>query len=142
MLRGAFPDAADLDPDALRRAYLETIGDTIATVGLEAVVAGSPLDRTTVEAVAAGQAETVSLETAGAILAQSADRPDADTITAEARDLLLLGMTEAVLDVERLSSRIDGAIGARAIQAKVEGRQPMTLAEYARLHHAVAAGAE
>ncbi|MFB6077068.1 MAG: DUF5791 family protein, partial [Candidatus Nanohaloarchaea archaeon] len=56
-------------------------------------------------------------------------------IEAEARDILLMGMTAAVVDVDRLASAIDGEMEPKEIQQKVEGRQDMTVAEYARLHH-------
>jgi hypothetical protein len=47
-------------------------------------------------------------------------------------------MTTAVLDVDGLASAIDGAIEPKEIQQKVEGRQPISLREYALLHQELA----
>jgi hypothetical protein len=69
-----------------------------------------------------------------AILATEPDSPDAGTLLAEARDLLLMGMSSAVLDVEAVAAGIDDAMEPKEIQQKVEGRHPMTLDEFARLH--------
>jgi len=45
-----------------------------------------------------------------------------------------MGMTNAVVDVEALARGVDGDIEARELQAKVEGRFPMTLREFADVH--------
>jgi hypothetical protein len=50
-----------------------------------------------------------------------------------------MGMTNAVLDVEALAAEADGALEAREIQSKVEGRFPMTLREFALLHATIQA---
>jgi hypothetical protein len=39
-----------------------------------------------------------------------------------------------VVDVDSLSAGIDGELSGREIQAKVEGRFPITLREFARIH--------
>jgi archaellum component FlaC len=43
-------------------------------------------------------------------------------------------MTTGVLDVEAVESGVEGAIDAREIQQKIEGRLEMTLDELAQLH--------
>jgi len=43
-------------------------------------------------------------------------------------------MTTDVLDVEAVESVIDGALDAREIQQKIEGRLPMNLDELATIH--------
>lgn len=134
MLRGAFPDAGERTPEELQRGYESVLTETIEQVGVDAVVSDTEVDRETVEGLAAGESPELSLEDAAAILALDEDRPAADAIAAEARDILLLGMTTAVLDVETLASGVDGALEPKEIQQKVEGRFPMTLAEYATLH--------
>ena len=62
----------------------------------------------------------------------------ADTILAEVRNHLLLEMSSAMLDVDAVAGGIDADLDPREVQAKIEGRHPMTLAEYARLHHFIA----
>lgn len=135
MLRGAFPDAGSMTPTELLDAYEDELRTTIEDVGAETVAAQEEVDEETVEALAAGESPRIELTEAAAILAADDERPPADAIEAEARDILLLGMTTAVVDVDALSSAIDGAIEPKEIQQKVEGRHPMSLREYALLHH-------
>lgn len=134
MLRGAFEDAASLSATELREAYVRKVLETIEAEGLDHVAAASGVDRETVDALAGGESPELTLSEAAAILSVDPDRPPADAIAAEARDVLLLGMTNAVLDVETLASGLDGALEPKEIQQKMEGRAPITLQEYALLH--------
>ena len=134
MIRGEFANAGERTPDELRSGYEAVLAEVIDEVGVDAVVDETKLDRETVEALATGESPSVTLEEAAAVLALDGDRPPADAIEADARDILLLGMTTAVLDVETLASGVDGALEPKEIQQKVEGRFPMTLDEYATLH--------
>lgn len=142
MLRGEFDAGAAADPAALRADYESRLADTIDRVGLETVAERSGLPQETLAAVGEGDAEDLSLSAAAAIFAADEDRPDAETVAAEARDILLLGMTTAVLDVDTLASTMDGAMEAKDLHQKVEGRQPMTIAEYAQIHHTLGEHAE
>jgi len=134
MLRSAFPDAGDQSPDALLAAYGSVLAETVESVGADAVAEATGLDSDTVEAVAAGEVAELALEDATAVLATDPDRPDAGSLQAEAQDILLMGMTTAVMDVESLASGIDSQLEPKEIQQKIEGRYPMTLREYALLH--------
>jgi len=134
MLRNAFEDAADLSPTELRSAYERELAETIETEGLDAVAAASDIDRKTLSALVDGESPALTLDEAAAILAADTDRSDADAIAAEARDILLIGMTNAVLDVERLASDLDGAFEPKELQQKLEGRAPLMLREYALVH--------
>ncbi len=141
MLRGEFESAGETSPADLRAAYEAELAATIDRIGVERVVEQSGVSRETVEALAAGESPGLELEDAAAILATDDGRPDAEAIEAEARDILLMGMTTAVLDVDTLASQIDVALEPKEIQQKVEGRFPMTLEEYALLHHQLASHA-
>jgi len=134
MLRDEFASPGDRDPDDLRAAYEDVLADTIDAVGFETVAGETGLDAETLEALVAGESPEVTLEEAAAILATDPDRPDADFLIADARDILLMGMSTAVLDVEAIQSGISGRMEAKEIQQKVEGRYPMTIGEYAILH--------
>jgi len=59
----------------------------------------------------------------------------------EVRDALLLGMSAAMLDVDRVAAEVDGDVDPKEIQGMIEGRHPMTLVEYARLRHHIATAA-
>jgi hypothetical protein len=135
MRRGAIDAAEADDPDALLDRYRTLLRETVDAVGVDRVEAESGLDRATIERAVGDEAGEVTLEEAASILASDPGAPDAESIAAEARDILLLGMTTAVLDVESLASELDGTMGAKALQQKVEGRHPMTLGEYAAVHY-------
>ena len=141
MLRGEFQSAGETSPDDLEAAYRQLLAATVEELGVATVTDRSGLAAETVEAVAAAEDRSLTLAEAAAILAADPARPDAETVAAEARDILLLGMTTAVIDVEELASELDDAMEPKEIQQKIEGRYPMTLAEYARLHHHIAARA-
>ncbi|PSQ57338.1 MAG: hypothetical protein BRD23_08570 [Halobacteriales archaeon SW_9_67_25] len=134
MLRGEVPSAGDATREELLTAYEELLVGTIKRVGFEAVVSGTAIDESTVRALLEGDRPGLTLEEATALLATDPDRPDADTLLAEARNMLLMGMSAAILDVETLAAGVDGAMEPKEIQQKVEGRHQMTVEEYALLH--------
>lgn len=134
MLRGRFEQAGELSPEELRSAYDDRLVETITAVGQERVLEEVDVDRAILSALADGESPELTLETAAEILALDEELPGADSIVAEARDILLMGMSMAVLDVEAVASGIDDAMEPREIQQKAEGRLVMTLDEYALLH--------
>lgn len=134
MIRGEFEDAGEQPPASLQSAYEAALAVTVEGVGIETAAAETGLDRETLAALVDGGAPELTLAEAAAILALDDDRPPADAIEAEARDILLMGMSTAVLDVEALAAGINDAMEPKEIQAKVEGRYPLTLGEYATLH--------
>ncbi len=140
MIRGEFPDAGESSPETLRRAYERRLSTVVDATGVEAVAEETGIERERLAGLADGAAPEFTLEEAAAVLALEADAPPADAIAAEARDVLLMGMTTAVVDVEGLASELDAGLGPKEIQQKVEGRYPMTLAEYALIHHHLESG--
>lgn len=134
MLRDAFELAEESSPEEFRAAYDEVLAETIADVGLDEVTSRTELDEETLSRLQNGDRPELLVTDAATILAADGDRPDAKAIEAEARDILLMGMSIAVLDVERLASGIDDRMEPKEIQGKVEGRFPMSLDEYALLH--------
>ena len=138
MIRGAFPDAGETTPAALLAAYRELLTTTLSSAVADER-ATERLDEDIISAVEGGEVGNLDLEEAAAVLALDPDRPDADSIAAEARDILLMGMTTAVMDVESLASAVDNELEPKEIQQKIEGRFPMDLSEYALLHHTIAA---
>ena len=138
MIRGEFPDAGEQSAASLRAAYEAVLVDTIEQVGAGTAAEGTDVDRETIDALVAGESPALTVEEAAAILALEDGRPPADAIEAEARDILLMGMSTAVLDVEALAAGIDDAMDPKEIQQKIEGRYPLTLAEYAILHAFIA----
>jgi hypothetical protein len=134
MLRGEFPSAGEATGAELLAAYAERLTATVERVGVEAVASETDIDSATLEALLGGERPELTLEDAAGVLAADPDRPDTGTLLAEARDILLMGMSTAVLDVETVAAGIDGEMEPKEIQQKVEGRHPMTIDEYALLH--------
>jgi len=134
MLRGEFESAGEQSTDELRSAYGTQLAETVETVGVDAVVERSGVDRDVVEAVAAGEEPELTLEAAAAILAADPERPDGETLKMDALDILLMGMTTAVVDVDAVATGLNDEMDPKEIQQKVEGRYPITLREYAAIH--------
>nr|WP_227376725.1 DUF5791 family protein [Haladaptatus halobius] len=138
MLYDEIDDPGELTPEELRAQYVEELAEMVASVGVDEVAMQTELDRETVASLADGDSPEITLEDAAAVLATGEDAPSKDAILLEVRDHLLMGMTTGVLDVDTLASDIDSDLGPKAIQQKIEGRAPMTLEEYALVHHYIA----
>lgn len=134
MLRGAFDSPGEFSPAELRAEYERRLVETVDDVGIETVAAETEIDQETIQALVDGDSPELTLDEAAAILATEPDGLDEETILAEARDILLMGMSMAVLDVEALASGINDEMEPKEIQQKIEGRHPMSLDEYALLH--------
>lgn len=134
MLRDAFESPGEYSPDDLRVAYDDKLTETIEQVGTETVTHETDIDAETLKAIVDGESPELLLTDAASILATDENLPDADTLAAEARDILLMGMSIAVLDVEALAAGIDDVMEPKEIQQKIEGRYPLSLDEYALLH--------
>ena len=129
---------ADVDADSTAEAtelYAAELRAIVEEVGTVEATAATDLDAAVVETVAGGDVEAVGrmhLTEIARILALT-DGRDADAIIADARDELLLAMSTAVTDVERLAVALEAELDPKEIQAKMEGRYPMRLREYAAL---------
>jgi len=130
-------DPVDHSAESLREVYERTLRETIETIGVSETADTTGLKREIVERIAEGRSDAITLTEATAVLAAVEDR-DAEAIAADARDRLLLSMSTAVLDVEALARHFDGGDSAKELQAKIEGRHPMTLSEYARVRVTIA----
>ncbi|MFC4549915.1 MULTISPECIES: DUF5791 family protein [Halorussus] len=137
MLYDEVDDPEETSPEQLRADYEAELADVIAAEGVDEVADASGVDRETVAALADGESPRVTVAEAAAILALDDDTPDADAVKLETRDHLLMGMTTAVLDVDKIAAEMDD-MDAKEIQQKIEGRMEMSLKEFARLHHFIA----
>ncbi|PSQ49602.1 hypothetical protein BRD15_03070 [Halobacteriales archaeon SW_6_65_15] len=138
MLYDDVEDPAATSPAELRADYEAELAGVVETRGIDAVVEETDVDRETVAKIADGDAGDVRLEDAAAVATLADEAPPKDAILAEVRDTLLMGMTTAVLDVDTIGAEIDADLDGKQIQQKIEGRAPMTLDEYALLHHFIA----
>lgn len=133
MFHEVVDNPAERTPKELREQFETELVAVIESRGVTDVAETSGVDEATLRALLDGDSVELTLEEGAAILAVLEENPDADTIAMLSRDTLLMGMTTAVLDVEAIESGIGGRLEAREIQSKVEGRFPMTLAEFALL---------
>ncbi|WP_232687342.1 DUF5791 family protein [Halobacterium zhouii] len=138
MLADEIADPEDVTPEELRTEYEAALASVVEREGVEAAAEASGVDAERLDALVAGESPEFTVEEAASVLALSEEWPDAEGIVLEVRDNLMLQMSSAVMDVDSLAAGIDTDLGPKEIQQKIEGRQPMTLAEYARIHQHVA----
>lgn len=66
----------------------------------------------------------------------------AETVAAEAREVLLVAMARTTIDVDTLLETLEGTgsatLTAQAVRTKLTGEQTLTLEEYATIEHAIA----
>ena len=126
-------DPAACSGEGLYEALEAELVAAVEEAGVDTVAAETGLDAATVAALAAGDSPELTLEEAAEILGVTTADAPAD-IVALSRDALMMGMSRAVLDVDLLAAETGDDLEAREIQSKLEGRFPMTLREFARLH--------
>jgi dephospho-CoA kinase len=130
-------DPASHGADELHAAYEAALVEIIDAHGTETVAAESGVDAERLAALAAGEEAELSVEEAMSVLAVDAEL-DAETMTLELRDRLLMGMTTGVLDVDTLASETGLDISGQEVQQSLEGRRTTTLAELAAIHRVIA----
>lgn len=138
MLHDLVADPGDQSGDQLYDALVADLAGRVEAAGVDTVVDATDLDADAVAALAAGDPPELTLEEAAAVLAAVEDDNPGDVL-ALTRDALMMGMSQAVLDVEALAAEAGGDLEAREVQSKIEGRFPMTLREFALLHATIQA---
>jgi hypothetical protein len=138
MLHELVTDPGDYSGAELYDALVTELAGRVEATGVDTVVAETDLDAETVAALAAGNAPQLTLEEAAAVLAAVEDDSPADVL-ALTRDAVMMGMSQAVLDVEALAAEAGGDLEPREVQSKIEGRFPMTLEEFALLYATIRA---
>jgi len=139
MLTDTVADAAAIAHGELRGRYEAALAEVVATIGAETVVDETGLDAETVADIEAENGDAYTVSDAAAVLALEDGAPDAEGYLLELRDHLMLQMSSAVLDVDAVAAGLETELTPREIQQKIEGRQSMTLAEYAEIHRFIAA---
>ena len=124
-------------PAALRSAYESELAGVVDAVGRADAVAATGVEAETLESLEGDGETDLTLEEAAEIAALEPGSPDAETITIEACEHLLLGMSTAVLDVETLASHLDIELEPREVQQKIERRAPMTFDEFVNLQYTI-----
>ena len=130
--------ADQISPDEAATVYAKEIAQVVDTLGEERVLAETDLDQASVTALRDGRADAIELTGVSRILALLEEVP-AETVKAELLDGLLIEMTNAVIDVERLAIRCPLGLSAKEIQQRIEGREPMSLEVYAVIRETIIA---
>lgn len=123
--------AADaIEADSLLAAFEARLREAVEGADHDRIVEETGLASSEVAAAADGDVASLTVEAGAAVLATTVER-DVDTIVAELRDHLLMGMTTAVLDVDTIAAEIDADLTGQEVQQALEGRAAMTLAQLA-----------
>jgi hypothetical protein len=137
MLTDQNVETDDITPETLRERYERELAGIVEEAGIEETAAETGIETDRLEALVAGESPDLTTDDAAAILALSEAEPTAEIAEAEMQDRLLMGMTTAVLDVDTLAANLDLDLDGKEVQQKVEGRAPMSLAEYAHLRYTI-----
>ncbi|WP_408957332.1 DUF5791 family protein [Natrinema sp. 74] len=128
-------------PADLRAEYEDDLAAIVDDRGPDAVAADTDLERAPLEALTAGDSPDLTLEEAAEIQALAERTPDPETIVTMALEHLLLGMSTAVMDVDAVEGRLAIELDAKEVQQKLEGRAPMSFAEFVHVQYVIADGA-
>lgn len=139
VLTDTIEDPEAVSADDVHEEYLDELAVVVEEHGVSTVASEAGLDEDYVTRIGDGSASMITVEDAARVLAVADDRPDAETIQMEVQDHVMLQMSSAVVDVDSLADGIDDDLDPKEVQQKVEGRQPMTLREYAAVHRYLAA---
>lgn len=139
VLTDTIEDPESVSADDVHEEYLDELAAVVEEYGVSTVATEAGLDEDYVTRIRDGSASMITVEDAARVLAVADDRPDAETIQAEVQDHVMLQMSSAVVDVDGLADGIDDDLDPKEVQQKIEGRQPMTLREYAAVHRYLAA---
>jgi len=141
MLYDAVEDAASATADELHAAYLAQLRAVLDEVGVDRAADRTDVPRETLAALTDGEAPTLTLSEAAAVVALADDAPDADAVAFEVRDHLLMGMTTGVLDVDTLAADLDPDVdlSGQEVQQAIEGRVDPSLRHLAAIQAVVEA---
>ncbi len=123
-------DGETIGAATLLASFETLLSERIDEVGSDRVVAEGSVDAAVVEAIAEDDAGSVTVEEGVAVLAVGRDR-DVESMIAELRDHLLMGMATAVLDVDTIAASIDVDLTGQEVQQTLEGRAAMTIEQLA-----------
>lgn len=133
MLHEELDARGEYSVEELAGAYADAVAEVVDDLGAEAVAERTGVDPDRIAAVGDRAAVELTVSDAAAVLALADGAPSADAIRASVREQLMLEISGAMLDVDALAAGIGPDLDATEVQAKVEGRMPMTLEEFAAI---------
>lgn len=139
MLADDITSPGTLSPDDLWRRYFDAVRAAASTAGPDRLGKETDLDEVTIDAILDDDVDGLLLSDAAAILAIE-DGHDPTRQLEAVLDRLLFDMSTAILDVDALAADLALDLDPQEIQRRVEGREPMTLEEYAHIRLRIARG--
>ncbi|WP_144924900.1 DUF5791 family protein [Halorubrum salsamenti] len=129
---GAESDTGEVTAATLLASFETLVSEAVAEAGRDRIAEEAGLDGHVLDTATDGDVAGIRLEDGAAIVAVPTGR-DGDTVVAEVRDHLLMGMATAVLDVDAIAAAIDADLTGQEVQQALEGRAPMTLGQLAEI---------
>lgn len=117
-------------PEAVVDAVVSALQEVVVARDLPELVAITDVSGTRLETIREGENPGLSMQEVATVLGAREDGPGASVIRADFRDTLVVWMSEAVVDVDRVAAALDDT-DAETLRAKIEGDQPFPLVEYA-----------
>lgn len=131
MLTEELEDVEGLTTAGLLDRYLEALAGVIIDRGVEVTSERTGLDPVVLEGVLDDDPDGVTVEDAATLLALEDPDRDVRDVLEDVSTTLMVGMTEAVLDVDTVAAELGDDLTPTEVQQKLEGRAPMSLEEYA-----------
>lgn len=126
------------DPTLIRQAYEDTLRESITQAGADTIASETTVEPDRIATITDGDIGDLRLQQAAEIAAVTSE-VDADTIVAEIRDDLLMGMAAAVLDVDTVAAKSDLDLTGQEIQQALEGRTRMNMTELTSIQAIISA---
>lgn len=137
MLLADDEDIAEYEIRELKDAYGQTIRHGLKQAGRD-VVEPRLTDSNAIEAIQSGDVDNITLKNAAVVIGLSTDDMRPPAVESELRERVILGMSNAVLDIDSLVRESGLNLSPKELQQRIEGRAPMTLGEYAQVRLAIA----
>lgn len=120
-------------PDELYARYLDELRSILQAANAEERFAELQIDEELITELKRENDVSLTLREAVEIWALQSDTFDPDQLVSETRHDLMLSMSQAITNIDAVAGNLDADLSPNEIQAKLEGRLPLTLYEFAVL---------
>lgn len=120
-------------PNELYVRYLDELRSILQAAEAEERIAEIQIDEGLIRDLKRGNDVSLTVSEAVEIWALQSDTIDPDQLLSETRHDLMLSMSQAITNIDVVAGELDADLSPNEIQAKLEGRLPLTLYEFAVL---------
>lgn len=120
-------------PNELYVRYLDELRSILQAAEAEERIAEIQIDEGLIRDLKRGNDVSLTVSEAVEIWALQSDSIDPDQLLSETRHDLMLSMSQAITNIDVVAGELDADLSPNEIQAKLEGRLPLTLYEFAVL---------